>query len=72
MPAASWQLLWWLIAKMDDDAEIHEGWRAMAAKEMRRDRSWITHAAKILEQHGFIETAPRKRYCRIIVRNIAG
>lgn len=72
MPAAAWQLLWWLIARMDEHAEIREGWRTEAAKQMRRDRSWVSHAAGILEREGFVETAPRKRYCRIIVKNIAG
>jgi len=72
MPGACWQLLWWLIARMDERGEIHEGWRVQAAKQMKRDRSWITKSASTLESHGFLETAPRKRYARVIVRNLVG
>lgn len=72
MPGVAWQLLWWLISRMDADAKIHDGWRATAAKEMKRDRTHLAKAAEVLQARGLIETAPRKRYVRIIVKNIQG
>ena len=72
MPSASWQLLWWLIAKMNEHAEVRDGWRIAAARELRKDRTWIQRCAQVLERNGLIETAPRKRYVRIVVSNING
>lgn len=72
MPSAAWQLLWWMIASMDDHQEIREGWRIAAARAMNKDRTWIQKCAQELEKRGLIETAPRKRYARVIVQHIVG
>lgn len=72
MPSAAWQLLWWLIAKMDEKQEVRDGWRIAASRAMRKDRTWIQKCAEVLQEKGLIETAPRKRYVRVIAQNIVG
>lgn len=72
MPSASWQLLWWLIAEMGDDQTIRGAWRILAARALKKDRTWIQRCAQVLEEKGLIETAPRKRYVRVIVKHIVG
>lgn len=72
MPGTCWQLLWWMISEMDENKEVRGGWRIAAARALKKDRTWIQKCAEQLEQRGLVETAPRKRYARIIVANIQG
>ena len=72
MPATAWQLLWWLICNMDEHQEIWGGWRIAATGDMKKHRQWIGKCAEILQEHNLIETAPGKRYVRVLVANITG
>lgn len=72
MPSTAWQLLWWLISQMDDKCEVRDGWRIAAARALKKDRTWIQKCAEVLQERGLIETAPRKRYARVIAQNIVG
>lgn len=72
MPSAAWQLLWWMICRMDAAKEIHEGWRIRAARELKKDRVWIGRCAQHLQERKLIETAPRRRYARVCVENLVG
>lgn len=72
MPGACWQLLWWLIARMDSDARVYGGWRLRASREMKRDRIWIQHCAETLREHNLIATQARERQVRVLVANFKG
>jgi len=72
MPSVAWMLLWWMICKMDDKCELRGGWRIAAAGELKKHRQWIGKCAEILMERGLIETAPGKRWARVIVANITG
>lgn len=72
MPATAWQLLWWLICKMDEHQEIHGGWRIAATGDLKKHRQWIGKCAEILQEHGLIDTAPGKRYVRVLTARITG
>lgn len=72
MPAASWQLLWWLICRMDDRCEVHGGWRVAAARDFSKDRIWVGRCAEILHEKGLIDTAPRSRWAKVLVQKIQG
>ena len=70
MPSAAWQLLWWLIWKMDAHCEVSGGWRAQASRELGKDRTWIGKCAESLTENGLIETSRRERRVRVLVANI--
>lgn len=72
MPGAAHQLLWWLISVMDKKQEVHGGWRTAASKALNRERSWLRHGARLLQENGLIETSPRKRYVKVNVNAIRG
>lgn len=72
MPSTAWQLLWWLICKMDENKEIRGGWRIAAAGAMKRDRIWIGRCAEHLLDRGLIDTAPGRRYVKVLTGNIVG
>lgn len=72
LPAVSWQLLWWLIVKMDENCEVGDGWRKLAARDLKRDRHWLSKCGRDLMQRGLVDTGPRKRTIRVRVENIVG
>lgn len=72
LSGVSWQLLWWLICKMDDACEVHGGWRVRAAIELGRDRLAIQINAKKLLAAGLIDTAPKRRHVRVLINRISG
>ena len=46
--------------------------RAQAAKDCRLHRMWAAKCGEILARHGFIDTAPGKRYARVLTENFTG
>ena len=72
MPGTAWQLLWWMICRMDENGEIRAGWRVEAAGALHRHRIWIGKSAEHLQRHGLIDTAPNRRYVRVLTGNISG
>ena len=72
MPSLAWQLLWWLLCRMDVNNEVRFGWRAAAARDMRKDRQWLGICAGHLQKRGLIYTEPRRRYAKVLVANIVG
>lgn len=72
MPSAAWQLLWWLICRMNKDGEVHGGWRVRASRELKKDRIWIGRCAQHLQERSLIETAPRQRSARVCKENLVG
>lgn len=69
---AAWQLLWWLIARMDNRCEIRGGWRRAAAREMEGDRFWLHRCSKQLIAAGLLESPPHARWARVHVELIIG
>lgn len=72
MPATAWQLLWWMICRMDEKQEVRGGWRIEAARALKRDRIWISRCAEHLVKRNLIYTEPNKRWAQVLVRNIVG
>ena len=72
LPAAAWRLLWWMICRMDENAEIRGGWRIAAAGELKCDRIWVGRCAELLQAKGLIDTAPGKRYAKVLRENLVG
>ena len=72
LPSTAWQLLWWLICKMVENKEIKGGWRIAAAKDMKRDRIWIGKCSEHLQKANLIDTAPGRRYVKVLSGNIVG
>ena len=72
LPSVAWQLLWWLICKMDDKQEIRGGWRIAATGDLKKHRQWIGRCAEILDEHGLIEAPKGKRYAKVLVSRITG
>ncbi len=70
MPGKAWQLLWWLIYRMDEHSQVLGGWRRLAASELGCDRIHIYRCAKVLLDHGFIDTRPNERSVKVIVSAI--
>lgn len=69
---AAWQLLWWLIARMDNRCEIRGAWRNMAAKEIGGDRFWLHRCAKQLKDAGLLESPSNGRWAKVHVELIIG
>lgn len=72
MSGSAWQLLWWLLSRMDKNQEVHGGWRTAGARAIGRDRSWLTHNVTVLNANGLITTGPRARYVKVLVNAIRG
>lgn len=72
MPSASWQLLWWLISRMDEKHEVRGGWRVHAAGALKKDRTWISRCAEELEKRRLVATEKNARWVRVIVENFVG
>lgn len=67
LPGAAWQVLLWLIEKMDRNNVVTGGWRNYCALELDRNRIWVSECAnKLAEQH-LIETVPRSRTVKVLV-----
>jgi len=71
LPSTAWQLLWWMIAKMDEHGELRGGWRSSSARALKRHRIWIGECARRLQEAGLIETAKGRRYARVLIRNLS-
>jgi hypothetical protein len=65
-------LLWWLICRMDEDGEVHGGWRKEASVAMSKDRLWIQKCAQSLRTAGLIDSEPRERRVRVLIDRIQG
>lgn len=72
MPGTAWQLLWWMICVMDANAELRGGWRVAASRALKREKTWIGRCAEHLSARNLIETAPGKRWAKVITKNITG
>lgn len=73
MPSAAWQLLWWLILKMDKETkQVRGGWRERAAKELKRDRVWMGRCAQHLQERNLITTEPRARWVQVNTERLVG
>lgn len=57
---------------MDERCEIHGGWRVLAARELGKERIWVAKCADRLLASGLVDTAPGKRYVKVLVSNIQG
>lgn len=66
----AWQLLWWLIARMDDNCLVYGAWRTRAYREIGHDRFWIMRCVKQLASAGLIDTKNNQRLVRVLVGNI--
>ncbi len=70
--ATSWQLLWWLIARMDGAGLVVGGWRGEAARDMGRDRLWVAKCARMLRVAGLIRSDDYERSVTVLVDNLRG
>lgn len=72
MPSAAWQLLWWLICKMDENGEVKGGWRRWAAGNLKMHEQWVGRCAQHLVKRNLLETQPRARWCKVRIDNLVG
>jgi hypothetical protein len=72
MPGTAWALLWWMICRMDVHGEIKGGWRAAAAREMRRHPRWINRCGEHLARHGLIQIEAHARWARVNTEKLSG
>lgn len=70
MPGAAWQLLWWLICRMDDNCVVDGGWRTRACEEMGVERGHIGISSRKLAKEGLISTDPHARWVKVEVSRI--
>lgn len=70
MTGVCWQLLWWLIVNMDEDAKVYGGWRQAAAKDIGRDRVWIGRCAKTLQDNELILSGTRQHWVKVNVERV--
>lgn len=71
MHEGCWRLLWWMICEMDAEGVVKFGWRAKAARDLRRHRKFVTICERILYAERLID---RKKGAgaRVMVENFVG
>lgn len=72
MSPTSWQLLWWLVAKMDKQGYVDGGWQSISARQMGRDRTRVARSAKELYQNDLIQRFVGLRRIRVLTQNFRG
>jgi len=72
MAPVAWQLLWWLIANMDQSCLIIGSWRAHAARDLGRHANWIARCGQELAANKLITLRGNPKWVRVEVGNIAG
>lgn len=70
LPATAWQLLWWLICNMDEHGELRGGWRLAATRDIGCHRQWLGACAEKLVACNLIDTGPKRRYVKVLAKNI--
>lgn len=70
LSALTWRLLWWLICRMDDKAEVWGCWRGLAARELDCHRTAVLKGVAALGEAGLIEVKKSRRHCKVLVMNI--
>lgn len=72
LSAGAWQVLWWLLCNIDEQARVRRGWKSEAARQMGRHHTWVHRNVNALARSGLVEELSRPPCVKVLIDRFSG